>query len=312
MYLELRERRILFTIELHSHKGDTMTEPERAALDHIRQVVDSVIGVRNVPDTLPPDPAASIPDTLPADSPVIIPDTLPPDVSTSVLPVPYVSQLGTGAGQIINDSGAAAGVMLVQAYTGQTLTTTEFYRQTGQMGDEPLSFAQISNMLTAKGIPVELRSSLKLADLSLILFSGRPVIALVKQPVLQVAGLTPEKVDGPHYVVVLGMDVEQAYIHDPLRKDASGQAQGIPWLIFYQAWSQAQGYERAILVPRLQLVRRVRVTANLLNVHTQPGANALLAGTVSLGELFEINTQQNGWGKIGEDRWISLSYTADI
>ena len=89
-----------------------MTEPERAALDHIRQVVDSVIGVRNVPDTLPPDPASSIPDTLPADSPVIIPDTLPPDVSTSVLPVPYVSQLGTGAGQIINDSGAAAGVRL--------------------------------------------------------------------------------------------------------------------------------------------------------------------------------------------------------
>ena len=32
----------------------------------------------------------------------------------------------------------------------------------------------------------------------------------------------------------------------------SGQAQGIPWLIFYQAWSQAQGDERAILVPRLQ------------------------------------------------------------
>ena len=277
-----------------------MTEPERAALDHIRQVVDSVIGVRNVPDTLPPEPTASIPDSL------------PPDVSTSILPVPYISQLGAGAAQFVNDSGAAAGAMLLQAYTDQIITPTEFYRQTGQIGEGPLSFAQISNTLSAKGLPVELRSSLKLADLSLILFSGRPVIALVKQTVLQTAGLTPEKFDGTHYLVVLGMDVEQAYIHDPLRKDATGQAQGIPWLIFYQAWSQAQGYERAILVPRLQLVRRVRVTANLLNVHTQPGANALLAGTVSLGELFEIKTQQNGWGKIGEDRWISLSYTADI
>ena len=39
-----------------------MTEPERAALDHIRQVVDSVIGVRNLPDSLPPDPNAPIPD----------------------------------------------------------------------------------------------------------------------------------------------------------------------------------------------------------------------------------------------------------
>ena len=202
--------------------------------------------------------------------------------------------------------------MLVQAYTGQTITPDEFYKQTGQLGDASLSFAQISNTLSAKGLPVELRSSLKLADLSLILFSGRPVIALVNHAVLQTAGLTPEKFDGPQYLVVVGMDVEQAFIHDPLRKDTSGQAQGIPWLIFYQAWSQAQGYERAILVPRLQLVRRVRVTANLLNVYSQPVASALLAGTVSQGELFEITTQQNGWGKIGDDRWISLSYTADI
>ena len=108
------------------------------------------------------------------------------------------------------------------------------------------------------------------------------------------------------------MDVDQAFIHDPLRKDASGQAQGIPWLIFYQAWTQAQGYERAILVPRLQLVRRVRVTADLLNVYKQPEANALLAGTVNLGDLFEITTQNNGWGKIGEDRWINLKKTTDI
>jgi hypothetical protein len=56
-----------------------------------------------------------------------------------------------------------------------------------------------------------------LADLSLILFSGRPVIALVNHPILQAAGLTPEKFDGPHYLVVLGMDVEQACVHDPLR-----------------------------------------------------------------------------------------------
>ena len=301
-----------------------MTEPERAALDHIRQVVDSVIGVRNLPDTLPldsnasipdthpSDSNASIPDTLPSDPNASIPDTLPPDLNASILPVPYISQMGAGADQFINDSGAAAGAMLIQAYTDQSITPVEFYEQTGQIGDAPLSFEQISSTLSAKGIPVELRSGLKLADLSLILFSGRPVIALVKQTVLNTAGLTPEKFDGPHYLVVAGMDVDQAFIHDPLRKDASGQAQGIPWLIFYQAWTQAQGYERAILVPRLQLVRRVRVTADLLNVYKQPEANALLAGTVNLGDLFEITTQNNGWGKIGEDRWINLKKTTDI
>ena len=300
-----------------------MTEPERAALDHIRQVVDSVIGVRNLPDTLPAEPTTSIPDTLPPDTNTPTPDPLPPDTNTftpdplppatnaSILPVPYISQLGAGSDQFI-DTGAATGAMLLQAYTDLTITPAEFYKQTGQVGDVPLSFAQISNTVSAKGLPVELRSGLKLADLCYILFSGRPVIALVDHTILQAAGLTREKFDGPHFLVVLGMDVEQAFVHDPLRKDSSGQAQGITWLIFYQGWTQPQDYERAILVPRLQLVRRVRVTANLLNVYSQPSANALLAGTVGLGELFEITTQNNGWGKIGVDRWISLSYTADI
>ena len=337
-----------------------MTEPERAALDHIRQVVDSVIGVRNLPDALPPDTSASVPDTIPPDTSASVPDTIPPDTNASVpdtlppdtcasvsdtlptdtnasvpdtlpvdpnvstpdtflpdtnasiLPVPYISQLGDGGEQFINDSGAAAGAMLVQAYTDQTITPAEFFKQTGQIGDAPLSFAQISNTLSAKGLPVELRSGLKLADLSLILFSGRPVIALVKQTVLQAARLTPEKFDGPHYLVVAGMDVDQAFVHDPLRKDASGQAQGIPWLVFYQAWTQAQGFERAILVPRMQLIRRVRVTVDLLNVYMQPDANAQLAGTVSQGDLFEITIQKKDWGKIGVDRWIKLSKTAEI
>ena len=88
---------------------------------------------------------------------------------------------------------------------------------------------------------------------------------------MEKAGLSPEKFEGPYYVVVVGMDVKQVYIYDPLRKDNTGQAQGIPWLTFYLAWTQAQGYERAVLVPRQQLVRRVRVTATFLNVHEQPG-----------------------------------------
>jgi hypothetical protein len=301
-----------------------MTEPERAALDHIRQVVDSVLGVPNIPDTLPSDTNASVPDTLPQDTNASIPDTLPsddnlptpdplpPEIRPSILPVPYLPQLEPATDQFVSDSGAATGAMFVQAYTDQTITPAEFFKQTGQIGDASLSFEQISNTLGAKGVPVELRSGLKLADLSLILFSGRPVIALVKQMVLQAAGLTPEKIDGPHYLVVVGMDVEQAFVHDPLRRDASGQSQAIPWLIFYQAWTQAEGYKRAVLVPRLQLVRRVSVTTDPLNVYSQPDASAMLAGTVNQGDLFEIKTQANGWGKIGEDRWIDLSCTADI
>jgi hypothetical protein len=265
-----------------------MTEPERAALDHIRQVVDSVIGV-------PTPPPGQIPGAQP-----------------SILPVPYFSLLVGDANQSANDSGAASGVMLTRAYLDQAVSLSDFYSQAGQPADHCLSFTQILNALGVYGIPVELRSNLKLADLSLVLFSGRPVISPVKQVVLQQAGLTPLTFNGPFYVVVVGMDLKQVFIHDPLRKDTSGKAVGVPWLIFYHAWSRAQGYERAILVPRQQLVRRVRISASVLDVYEKPDGDSSLAGTVTLGELFEVTKQKNGWGRIGENRWVNLTYTADI
>lgn len=265
-----------------------MTEPERAALDHIRQVVDSVIGV-----PAPPEP-------------------LPPGSYASILPVPHISQMEWGDDQSTSDSGVAAGVMLVRAYIDQAITPADFGNQAGQTAGNLLSFTQILNAMNGNGVPVELRSNLKLVDLSIILFSGRPVIAPIKQTVLQQAGLTSGIFNGPYYVVVVGMDVKQVFIHDPLRKDASGQAQEVPWLTFYRAWSQAQGYERAVLVPRQQLVRRVRITASTLDIHDQPDDVANLVGKVNLGELFEVVAQKNGWGKINKDRWINLSFTADI
>jgi hypothetical protein len=266
-----------------------MTEPERAALDHIRQVVDSVIGV-----SAPPEPP-------------------PQGAKASILPVPYVSQMGDEANLSTNDSGVAAGVMMVRAYMDEAITPSDFYQPSGDSADYPISFTEIMNALSEKGIAVELRSNLKLADLSLILFSGRPVITPIQQAVLQQAGLTRETFDGAYFVVVVGMDVKQVFIHDPLRQDASGQAQGVSWLTFYQAWSQAEGYVRAVLVPRQQLIRRVRVTGSLLDVYEQPGGDdASPAGKVNLGDVFDVTAQKNGWGKIGEDRWINLSYTADI
>jgi hypothetical protein len=266
-----------------------MTEPERAALEHIRQVVDSVIGV---PDAT---------------------EALPVDIHPSILPVPYFSPLVNELGEFTTDAGAAAGVMLVRAYGNTSITPEDLYHQTGQAADHPLSFTQIMNALGVNAIAVELRSNLKLVDLPLILFSGRPAITPIKQTILQQAGLAPGQFNGPYYVVVVGLDMKQVFIHDPLRADNAGQALRVPWLTFYQAWTQAEGYERAVLVPRQQLVRRVRVTSNVADVYKQPaGAEASLAGTANLGEVFEVTSQKGGWGKIGEDRWINLGHTTDI
>ena len=73
-----------------------MTEPERAALDHIRQVVDFVLGVPTVPDTLPPDPSASIPDTLPPDKSGTTPDPFRQIQTPPSCRYPTFPNLGTG------------------------------------------------------------------------------------------------------------------------------------------------------------------------------------------------------------------------
>jgi hypothetical protein len=273
-------------------KGVSMTEPERAALDHIRRVIDSVIG-EAAPVTTTPTPT-------------------PTSAAVNILPIPYVSQLGSGADQHSNDSGAACGAMLIRAYTAKVITPDDFFNQSGQSADNSLSFTQISNVMNTNGVPVEMRTALKLSDLALILASGRPAILLVKQAVLQQAGLTPETYTGAFNVTAVGLDVNGVYIHDPLRKDASGQAQAVPWLTLYQAWTQGAGYERAALVPRVQLIRRVKITATKLNVREQPNANAPLAGTANVGEVYAITAQKDGWGQIGDGRWVSLSYVADI
>jgi hypothetical protein len=274
-----------------------MTEPEHAALEHIRRVVDTILG-EPVPASVPA-PAA---DTTSA----------PAAAAPAILSVPYVAQLGAGADKFANDSGAASGVMLVRAYTDKTPTVDEFFAKAGQTTDKALTLMQVVTGLTTYGVTVEQRASLKLADLALILVTGRPVIVLVKYSVLNAAGLTPETDEGPHCLVVVGLDVKNIYVHDPLRKDASGQGQGIPWLTFYQAWSQVVGYDRAAIIPRVALVRRMRITAATLNIRADANPNSSIVGTVKAGDAIEVTVQKDGWGKIGDGKWINLSYAVDI
>jgi hypothetical protein len=269
-----------------------MTEPERAALEHIRQVVDSVIGA---PAPSPNPPAAE-------DQARKVP----------LLPVPYVSQVGEGAEQLNNDTGAAAGAMLVQAYTGKPVTPNDFFQQSSRKSDLPLTLQQISTVLTSNGVAVDQRSALKLAELALILATGRPALLLVKYAILQQAGLAPETYNGAHYLVAVGLDIKNVYVHDPFRYDASGQGQAIPWLVLYQAWTQAPDFERAALIPRQPLLRRVCVTSAALKIFKQPVEGAPVAGSARAGDVYVVSAIQDDWGKVGDDLWIKLKNVADI
>ena len=265
-----------------------MSEHERAALDHIRRVVDSVIGALPLPEITPVRSG-----------------------QVNILPVPYIPLVTDGPGGI-NDAGAAAGAMIVEAYTDKKITPADFSHQSGQTSEAALSFNQISKALKVNGVTMEMRSGLKLADISLTLLSGRPAILALNHLVLQEAGFMQPEFGGTHFMVAVGLDVKNIFVHDPLWQDEAGEALGLPWLPFYEAWSQVAGFERAALVPRLQLVRRVKVTAATLNVRKDPRDEKSQAGTVKAGEVFEVTAQIEGWGKIGEERWVSLGYVTDL
>ncbi len=274
-----------------------MANIDRSALEHIRRVVDSAL----------------------AQPPVTAPFAGPADTASGLqlLPVPYVSHPLAANGPLNQDSAAACGVMLAQAYLGQALTLDEFYARLGSNMERPLNLQQISAALSALGVPVDVRTGAKLSDLISLLGGFKPVIALIKHEILYQAGLTPEQSDAPHFVVVLGADAGRLYIHDPFRQDASGEGQPLPMLTFYNAWTEisrdlsSPSLERAMIVPRAALKRYVSATT-VVNIRGGAGMNFPVVGQTRVGEVFEIISTQGEWGQIGEGRWFSLTYARDI
>ncbi len=284
-----------------------MTEPERTALEHIRRVAESVIQTGNW--TSPP--------SQPPVQPPVPPPTPPPAASGDIalLNVPYVSQFGAGADQYTHDSAAAAGAMLVRAYTPQTPTPDEFFSKSGQSSDQPLSLRQVSAALVRYGISAQQRSRMRLLDLTASLASGRPLLLPLKHAVLQAAGLTSETTAAPHYVVAVGLDMARIYIHDPLRRDGSGQGLAVPILVLYRAWTEIaremSSYERSALIPRSPLRRFVSANT-VINIRSGPGTNHSVVGQTKTGEIFETSKILGDWGQIGDGRWLALRYTRDI
>lgn len=238
----------------------------------------------------------------------------------TLLPVPYVSQLGTGAELHSNDCGAACAVMLLRAYQKVTLTPNDFYTQFNISGDPYLSVTQLQRALNTMGLLNEFHSGLSIQDLFSLMASGKPAIVLIRYKVLYEAGLTEKTFQGPHFAVVVGLDPKYIYIHDPLYTDpAVGEAHAYPIDTFWKAWKEVAldpsfpNPERSAIVPAagigFQVSRKVKINISVLNVRSGPGLNMSVAGTVKKGEVYPISREMNGWGEIGLNKWIKLQFT---
>jgi len=240
-----------------------------------------------------------------------------------LLAVPYIWQTGPGAGAQRIDCGAACAVMLLGAYLNLNLTPDEFHTRCGVAGNATMSVAQVRNGLGSLGLLTDLRTGMSLQDVFNTLATGKPLITLLRYKTLNTAGLTERPFEGPHFAVAVGIDCKNIYLHDPLYTDpAAGEAHAYPLDLFWQAWKDAGSDptmptpERAAIIPAagigFRLTRRAMITAQSLNVRAAPNANSQIVASLHLNDIVEIQREMNGWGEIGEKRWISLSYTAQV
>ena len=239
-----------------------------------------------------------------------------------LLPVPYVSQLGAGADMHHNDCGAASAVMLLQAYLNIQMTPDDFYTKFSISGDPYLTVTQLTNAMSSLGLLTDFRSNLAVQDLFAVLAAGKPSIVLLRYKVFQDAGLTEKTFEGPHFSVAVGMDIKNIYLHDPLYTDpAVGNAHPYPLNLFWQAWKEVAtnpfpNPERSAIIPTnglgLGLSRKVRVNIALLNVRSGPNTSYSVVGTLKKDQVVDIYRELNGWGDLGNNTWILLSYTLRV
>jgi hypothetical protein len=238
----------------------------------------------------------------------------------TLLPVPYVSQLGAGAEAHSNDCGAACAVMLLRAYTHTPMTPDQFYALFNIPGDPYLSVTALRDALGKSGVLTSFNAGLTMADLFNTFATGKPAILLIRYKTLEDAGLTEKHFEGPHFAVGVGMDSRNIYLHDPLYTNpANGEAHPYPLDIFWKAWKdvalnpQFPNPERSAIIPAVglgyRMERPVIVNITMLNVRSGTNLTSPLVGSLKKGQVVHVTREVNGWGEIGRDQWIYLPYT---
>jgi hypothetical protein len=259
----------------------------------------------------------------------------------TILDIPYVSQIDEGGKKFHNDCGAASGVMLVQAYTGNlNLTVDEFYDQTGQTKDVYLHAWQVMSVLKSYDITTEWRVGLSLDDIVELIGDKRPPIVLFNYRIIREAGIdTYIPFTGFHFAVLVGVDYFFAYLNDPLWTGQGGKNLKIPLDVWMDAWTRFPkdkngiplNPSRGAIVPNYEVgspaiptieidpdkVKRMRIVyPDGMNIRRGPSTNHKIMGSRSHGEIVTIiDTETDGddvWGCMGHNRWIAIQYNGNI
>ena len=243
------------------------------------------------------------------------------------LNVPYVSQIGTGANEHNNDCGAASGVMIIKAYTGEPITVDQFYNETGISYDGYLSASQLINVLSKHKIGAKWTIS-NMQSLMENLRNGKPAICLVSYKTIRDSVATESRFAGFHFMLAIGYDTKNIYVHDPLWTGEGGKEFAIPYAIFEKAWKDAGANPvlnpaYGCVVPNLAIAEAIpmaypkyRITAAVLNVRSTPDSSTStnIIRKLYANDIVSISSiDSNGWGKIyGNTGWIYMAYAVKI
>ena len=63
------------------------------------------------------------------------------------------------------------------------------------------------------------------------------------------------------------------------------------------------------LVPEAtsNLPYKITITTNALNIRTGPGGSYQAVGITKKGSVHKVLEEQDGWGRIGDNKWVNLS-----
>lgn len=153
--------------------------------------------------------------------------------------IPYKSQYDSDANEFRNDCGPACLAMLLNAF-GFNASTNVVYARTGAKPNNYVSVAQLMRVGLGYGVPFDYFGRWSLSQLQEAVHKGKGIIALVHYGAwsqINPGISTQNTFEGPHFVVVVGVDDQHIYVNDPLWKELR-RSQG-----FRKTWTHSQFME---------------------------------------------------------------------
>jgi hypothetical protein len=152
-----------------------------------------------------------------------------------ILPVPYRSQLAADAGFGKGDCGPASFAMVLNAL--DVYITVDAL---GKILQKPAAYTitelrELQVLARQFLVTLEWRGRMTLESVGALIDERRPVIALVWYPLMP-NRFDPSYVNG-HFVVIVGIEGESVFYHDPYYRDQAGALLKATWEGFSKAWS---------------------------------------------------------------------------